>query len=154
MWPNWAIYCNGQLYKACGNNYFAQIANFRQFLWRCQNPSFFQRNHFWATFIDIWWLFTGPMATIPVSETESTWSRRFDDDDAAADGVAFDVKPASLRHRGQFDDDADAGWKMGQVFTETLVQTCMRVGSRVGWFFFFFFLNYFILHFRDFQQLS
>ena len=74
------------------------------------------------------------MATIPVSETESTWSRRFDDDDAAADGVAFDVKPASLRHRGQFDDDADAGWKMGQVFTETLIQTCMRVGSRVGWF--------------------
>ena len=32
----------GQLFKACGNNYFVQIAHiFRQFLKRCQNLSFF-----------------------------------------------------------------------------------------------------------------
>ena len=30
--PDWTIYYTGQLFKACGNNYFAQIAHiFRQF---------------------------------------------------------------------------------------------------------------------------
>ena len=49
----------GQLFKACWYNYFAQIANiFRQFLYRCQNLSFFYWNHFWVTFIDIWQLVT------------------------------------------------------------------------------------------------
>ena len=28
-------------------------------MWRCQNLSFFYRNHFWATFIDIWRFFSG-----------------------------------------------------------------------------------------------
>ena len=46
--------------KACGNNYFAQITNiFRQILYRCQNLSCFLWNHYCATFIDIWRLFTG-----------------------------------------------------------------------------------------------
>ena len=32
----------GQLFKACGNNHFTQIAHiFRDFLWRCQNLWFF-----------------------------------------------------------------------------------------------------------------
>ena len=32
----------GQLYKACGNSYFAQIAHiFKQIWLRCQNISFF-----------------------------------------------------------------------------------------------------------------
>ena len=45
-----------QLFKACGNNYFAQISQmYRQFLWSCQNISFWKGNHFWATLIDIWW---------------------------------------------------------------------------------------------------
>ena len=50
----------GQLFEACGNNYFAQIAHIvRHFLKWCPNLSFFWWNHIWATFIDIWQLFTG-----------------------------------------------------------------------------------------------
>ena len=53
----------GQLFKAFGNNYFAQISHIhKQFLERCQNISFFYWNHFWATFIDIWRFFTGHTA--------------------------------------------------------------------------------------------
>ena len=41
----------GQLFKARGSNYLAQIAHiFRQFS---------IGNNFWATFLDIWQLFTG-----------------------------------------------------------------------------------------------
>ena len=48
----------GQLFKPLGNNYFAQIFPIpRQFLYRCENLYFFQSNHFWATFIDIWRFF-------------------------------------------------------------------------------------------------
>ena len=47
----------GKLFKACCNNYFTHI--FRQFLLSCQNLSFCQWNHFWATFRDFWRLFTG-----------------------------------------------------------------------------------------------
>ena len=55
----------GQLFKAGGNNCFAQIAHIvRQFLWRCQNHSFFLWNHYWATFIDIWPLFTCHTVTL------------------------------------------------------------------------------------------
>ena len=44
----------GQLLKACGNNYLAQISHIlRQ---RCQNFSFFKCNHLWAAFIGIWQL--------------------------------------------------------------------------------------------------
>ena len=46
----------GQLFKACGNNYFAHILGI---LWRCQKLLFFKWNHFLATFIDIWQHFTG-----------------------------------------------------------------------------------------------
>ena len=48
---------SGQLFKAFGNNVFAQIAHIlRQ---RCQNLSFFLWIHFWAIFIDIWRFFSG-----------------------------------------------------------------------------------------------
>ena len=50
----------GQLFKASGSNYFAQISLIlRLFLYRCQNLSFFKWNHFWPTFIDIWQFFSG-----------------------------------------------------------------------------------------------
>ena len=50
----------GQLFKAFGNNYFAQISHIlRQFLKRCQNLPFFSWNHFWATLIDICRFFSG-----------------------------------------------------------------------------------------------
>ena len=49
---------SGQLFKACGNNYFTEIAQIlMQFLQWCQKLSFL--NNFWATLIDIWPLFTG-----------------------------------------------------------------------------------------------
>ena len=35
------------------------LLDFGQFLQRCQNLQLFYWNHFWATFIDIWQLFTG-----------------------------------------------------------------------------------------------
>ena len=40
----------GQLFKAYGNNYFAQIAHILGNFWRCQNISVFKCDHFWATF--------------------------------------------------------------------------------------------------------
>ena len=58
----------GQIFKACGNNYFARID---QFLWRCQYLSFLKWNHFLATFIDIWRLFTGHTVPFP-SEKNAT----------------------------------------------------------------------------------
>ena len=49
----------GQLYQACGNNYFTQIAHiFRQFWWRW-SFIFSTEIIYWATFIDIWRIFTG-----------------------------------------------------------------------------------------------
>ena len=49
----------GQLFKASGRNYFAQIAHiFRQFL-KVSKSFIFRVESFWATFIDIWQLFTG-----------------------------------------------------------------------------------------------
>ena len=51
----------GQLFKACGHNYFAQIAHiFMLFLVSKVSKSLiFLVKSFWATFIDIWRLFTG-----------------------------------------------------------------------------------------------
>ena len=64
----------GQLFKACGKNYFAQIAhisgNFskgvKKFLW----------NNFWATFIDIWRLFTGHTRLAIYKTKSSEWIQR------------------------------------------------------------------------------
>ena len=57
----------GQPFKACGNNCFAQITHiFMQFLQRCQ------KFHFWATFIDIWRLFTGHTGY----QLSGVWRRR------------------------------------------------------------------------------
>ena len=50
----------GQLFKACGNNYFAKIANILGNLCKVVKIFYFSsQNHFWATFTDIWQLFTG-----------------------------------------------------------------------------------------------
>ena len=46
----------GQLFKACGNNYFAQIAHI---FVKVSKSFIFLVKSFWATFIDIWRLFTG-----------------------------------------------------------------------------------------------
>ena len=62
--------------KAFGKNWFAQISHIlRQFLWRWQNLLFFKWNHFWATFIDIWWLFTGHTVLFPLVSVFTSVSR-------------------------------------------------------------------------------
>ena len=46
----------GQLFKACGKNYFAQISHiFSQFLLSCQNLSFCQGNNFGQLFAIFYW---------------------------------------------------------------------------------------------------
>ena len=42
------------------------ICPIRQFLWSCQNPSFFKWNNSWATFIGIWRFFSGHTAWRPL----------------------------------------------------------------------------------------
>ena len=49
----------GQLFKARGNNYFAQIAHILGNFWKVVGIFHFAREIiFWATFIDIWRFFT------------------------------------------------------------------------------------------------
>ena len=64
VWPDWADFLHfGQLFKACGNNYFTQLASIiRQFLKRCQNLIFlvksFMGKFYWhlATFFWSHWI--------------------------------------------------------------------------------------------------
>ena len=52
-----------QLFKACGNNHFAQIvSHFKPIVVKVSKSFIFLVNSFWATFIDIWLLFTGHAA--------------------------------------------------------------------------------------------
>ena len=56
----------GQLFKACGNNYFAQIAHIFINLNRgIIFGQLFKWNNFCATFVDIWRPFTGHTACAP-----------------------------------------------------------------------------------------
>ena len=53
----------GLLFRACGNNYFAQIAHiFGEFFVKMSKSFIFYLYHFWATFIDIWRLL---LVTLP-----------------------------------------------------------------------------------------
>ena len=59
VWPDWAIFALWAMFKSLWQHLFCpNRPHFRQFLQRCQNLLFFWWNHFWATFIDIWRLFT------------------------------------------------------------------------------------------------
>ena len=50
----------GQLFKASGSNYFTQIAHIcMKFFEKVLKSFIFQVKSFWATFIDIWQLFSG-----------------------------------------------------------------------------------------------
>ena len=54
----------GQLFKACGNNYFFQIAFIiiKKIVKAAKSLIFQVKSFLWATFIDIWRLFTGHTA--------------------------------------------------------------------------------------------
>ena len=61
VWPDLEIYRNlGILLKLLATINLHKSPTFLgNFMERCQNLQFFYWNHFWATFIDIWWFFSG-----------------------------------------------------------------------------------------------
>ena len=56
VWPDWSIYCTlGDFSKPVEIIILPKMSIFKgNFLLRCPNLSFFQCNHLWATFSDIW----------------------------------------------------------------------------------------------------
>ena len=64
----------GQLFKAFGNNCFAQISHIlRQFLKGVKIFNFSSEIIFWATFTDIWQLFTGHTGHDLAQRVMETW---------------------------------------------------------------------------------
>ena len=58
----------GQNFKVRGNNYFAQIDNTFQAFFKLSKSFILLAKSFWATFLDIWRLFTGHTDQCPQSD--------------------------------------------------------------------------------------
>ena len=60
VWPDWAIYCTlGNFSKAVAAIILTKLPMFYAIFVEVSKSFIFLWNHFWATFIDIWQLFTG-----------------------------------------------------------------------------------------------
>ena len=78
VWPNWAIHCTlGNFSKPVATIILPKSSTFVGNFCKCsQNLSFGQLKHFWATFIDIWRLFTGHTGKYPKEKKRCYVPRR------------------------------------------------------------------------------
>ena len=69
----------GQLFKACGNNYFAQIAHILGNIVKLLKNFIFLVKLFWATFIDIWRFFCHTVRGVSLVNVDHDRAKLFSD---------------------------------------------------------------------------
>ena len=109
MWPDWAIYCTlGSLSK---HIFCPNCPHFLAIFVKMSKSFIFYWNHFWATFIDIWQLFTGHTACEHADQCAMIYLKRLFSDGG---GVTYDEGSILPAECGSFDLKPAIEFKNGQ----------------------------------------